>query len=110
MTFQRMTPPKSPKVVQRFPGGAPPDSTEPEALTIFRPIISYPEVLYTHLGDTAADRDTIVQFMLTQAATIKRGQVAGVPDPDVERVRIQVEVRSPAHDRSEERRVGKECR
>jgi hypothetical protein len=98
VTFQRMVPPKSVRAVQNFPGSAPPDSTEPESLTVFRPIIAYPEVLYTHLGDTAADRDTIVQFCLTRAAAIKRGQVAGLPDPDVERVHIRVEVRAPAHD------------
>jgi hypothetical protein len=81
----------------RFPAGS---TIEPAALTIFRPAIGYPEVLYTHLGDSAAARDTIVQHYLTQAAGIQpgSGDVAGLPDPDVEAVRITVEVRAPAHD------------
>ena len=96
ITFRRMVPPKSPRIV-RFPAGS---TIEPAALTIFRPAIGYPEVLYTHLGDSAAARDTIVQHYLTQAAGIQpgSGDVAGLPDPDVEAVRITVEVRAPAHD------------
>jgi hypothetical protein len=50
-----MVPPKSPRIV-RPPAGS---TIEPGALTIFRPAIGYPEVLYTHLGDSAAARDTI---------------------------------------------------
>jgi hypothetical protein len=96
VTFQRMVPPKSLTVV-RNPAGS---TVEPASLSVFRPVIGYPEVLYTHLGDSAAARDTIVQHYLTQAAGIQpgSGDVAGVPDPDVDRVRITVEVRAPAHD------------
>src|SRR5262249_23504166 len=63
ITFQRMLPPKSLRVERK-----PPKTNEPESLTVFRPIISYPEVLYTRLGGSAADRDTIIQHYLTQAA------------------------------------------
>ncbi len=98
VTFQRMVPPKSARIVRNLPAGAPPDSNEPESLMVFRPIIGYPEVLYTELGATAADRQTIVDSCLVQAAAIKRGQVAGLPDPDVARLRIRVEVRAPGHD------------
>ena len=47
----------------------------------------------------AAARDTIVQHYLTQANGIQPGgNVAGAPAPDVEAVRITVEIRAPAHD------------
>lgn len=104
LTFQRMVPPKSVRVVQRFPHNTPPSlplaPTEPQSITIFRPVIGYPEVLYTRLGDHAKDRATIVKHYLSHAAGIQpgSGDVAGLPDPDVERVRIIVEIRAPQHD------------
>jgi hypothetical protein len=100
LEFQRHVPPKSLRIVPNLPQGAPPAFLEPASLTVFRPVIGYPEVLYTRLGDHSADRDTIVQFYLTQAAGIQpgSGDVAGLPDPDVAAVRIVVEVRAPAHD------------
>jgi hypothetical protein len=57
----------------------------------------YPEILYTHLGDTATARDTI-RTTLVAAAKNAQTQVAGVPDPDVDAVSIEVLVRHPLHD------------
>ena len=100
LVFRRHVPPKSVRVDRKLPAGANADSPEPESLTVFRPTIGYPEVLYTELGATAADRKTIVDHYVTHASTIQpgSGDVAGLPDPDVERVRITVSVRAPAHD------------
>jgi len=89
LVFHRMVPPKSARV-----------AVEPGLLRVTRPVIGYPEVLFTGLGATAADRDAIVAHYLARAATIDPGSadVAGVPDPDVDRVRLTVEVAAPAHD------------
>jgi hypothetical protein len=87
--FVRMTPPKA-------VGLALTDDT----ITVTRPAVGYPEVLYTSLGATAADRATIVSHYLSSAAGAAPGSgtAAGVPDPDVAAVRITVEVGAPAHD------------
>ncbi|HET7487727.1 MAG TPA: hypothetical protein VFJ85_07340 [Acidimicrobiales bacterium] len=89
LEFVRMTPPKSVRL-----------ALTADALTVTRPVIGYPEVLYTSLGASAADRATIAAHYVTAAASApaRSGQVAGVPDPDVVAVRITVEVAAPAHD------------
>jgi hypothetical protein len=91
--FKRHVPPKSPRIdppVHRT------DKTPP-ALTFFRPLIGYPEVLFTRLGATDADRGEIVTFFTSNTAP-GTGKVVGLPDPDVEKLVILVEVRAPIHD------------
>ena len=101
-TFQRLIPPKAPQLVQLDSSGnvispQPGVPSAPASLIVSRPTIVYPEVLYTHLGDTAAARDTI-RTTLIAAAKNAQTQVAGLPDPDVDEVSIEVLVRHPLHD------------
>jgi len=106
--FQRAVPPKKPGLQLNFspvrPAGGyglwPPAAyltPEPESVTVTRPLLGYPEVLYTGLGDTDAHRGQITEY-LTSIANPGSGVVAGLPDPDVETLEIVVEVRTPAHD------------
>ena len=107
-TFQRLVPPKAPVVVQLDGSGnrIVPSTTNPAApaapasLVIGRPSIVYPEVLYTHLGDEAAWRDAIRNALVTSAKAAAPGTaaIAGLPDPDVTAVSIEVIVRHPLHD------------
>ncbi|MEA2297892.1 MAG: hypothetical protein QOF77_828 [Solirubrobacteraceae bacterium] len=94
-TFQRLVPPKSPTVVQApAPAAA---AGRPDSLIVTRPMIGYPEVLYTHLGDTEAARGQIRDHLVNHATTHQAG-TAGLPDPDVDAVDIEVSVRHPLHD------------
>jgi hypothetical protein len=100
-TFQRLVPPKAPIVEQRGKNGKvivakPGVASAPASLVVKRPSIVYPEVLYTHLGDQPAWRDTIRATLVTNAQTTKG--IAGLPDPDVVAVSIEVLVRHPLHD------------
>ena len=106
--FRRAVPPKKPGLQLNFSpakpeggyGSWPPaayQTPEPESLTVTRPLLGYPEVLYTGLGDTDAHRGQITEY-LTSIANPGSGVVAGLPDPDVETLEIIVEVRTPAHD------------
>jgi hypothetical protein len=107
--YLRTVPPKAPGVKLSFPAGAgvgyghyPPAQTgpvipEPQALTITRPLIGFPEVLFTGLGATDADRGAIVEY-LTTISKAGSGVVGGLPDPDVATLQIDVEVRTPLHD------------
>jgi len=106
--FRRAVPPKKPGLQLNFspdkPAGGygswPPgayQTPEPESLTVTRPLLGYPEVLYTGLGDTDAHRGQITEY-LTSIARPGHRVVAGLPDPDVETLEIVVEVRTPAHD------------
>ncbi|MBV8066514.1 MAG: hypothetical protein JO113_00955, partial [Candidatus Eremiobacteraeota bacterium] len=92
-TFQRIVPPKAPNVTPITGGGG---VGNPDSLTVVRPLIGYPEVLYTHLGDTAAARDAIRNALVTQATG--GAKLAGLVDPDVDHVEIAVAVRHPLHD------------
>jgi hypothetical protein len=101
-TFVRLVAPKAPQVAQLDSSGnvivpQPGAPSAPASLVIRRPAIVYPEVLYTHLGDTASARDTI-RATLIAAAKNAPNQVAGLPDPDVDAVSIEVRVRHPLHD------------
>src|SRR5258706_538754 len=58
LDFRRHVPPKSPRIELRVPAGG----TIPDRLTFYRPLIGYPEVLYTSLGQTDADRIDIGTF------------------------------------------------
>ena len=101
-TFQRLVPPKAPQVAQLDSKGnvitaQPGAPSAPASLVVSRPTIVYPEVLYTHLGDTVAARDTI-RTTLIAAAKNSPTQVAGLPDPDVDAVSIEVLVRHLLND------------
>jgi hypothetical protein len=110
--FQRLVPPKAPQVQQLDANGVPllvpvvpppagvnpAAATAPAALLVSRPLIVYPEVLYTHLGDQAAWRDTIRTTLVSAAKTAVKPAIAGLPDPDVAAVLIEVSVRHPLHD------------
>ncbi len=91
-TFQRLVPPKPPQV--RVVGA---NTKTPDSLFVGRPLIAYPEVLYTHLGDDTAARDAIRNALVTVALD-KSQPIAGLPDPDVVAVSIEVAVRHPLHD------------
>jgi hypothetical protein len=110
--FQRLVPPKAPMVRQLDGGGKAitPEANAPSApasLVVSRPSIVYPEVLYTHLGDEAAWRDTIRSALVTRAKSTAAGSatIAGLPDPDVAAVSIEVLVRHPLHDTGTENGV-----
>ncbi|HEY8063089.1 MAG TPA: hypothetical protein VID74_09840, partial [Gemmatimonadales bacterium] len=99
--FQRFVPPKAPVVQQLDKNGKPivaqPGvASAPAALFIKRPNIVYPEVLFTHLGDQPAWRDTIRAALVTNAKSTKG--IAGLPDPDVTAASIEVAARHPLHD------------
>jgi len=99
--FQRLVPPKAPVVEQRDQDGKPVVAqpsvpSAPASLFVRRPSIVYPEVLYTHLGDQAAWRDTIRATLVANATS--GASIAGLPDPDVAAVSIDVRVRHPLHD------------
>ncbi len=87
--FLRTVPPKQPLV--RSSG------LEPASLTFKRPLMGYPEVLFTSLGDTDAKRGKIVEHF-TQISNPGSGTVVGLPDPDVQALEITVEVRTPIYD------------
>ena len=70
-------------------------------------------MLYTHLGDTAASRETLRTTLVAAAAaavkaignppattnhTATEPRSAGLPDPDVDSVDIEVAIRHPLHD------------
>jgi hypothetical protein len=101
-TFQRLVPPKAPLIQQLDSGGNPITPqlgapTAPATLVVSRPLITYPELLYTHLGDTAAAR-TAIRNALVASAKGGTAPIAGLPDPDVDAVSIEVAVRHPLHD------------
>jgi len=93
LDFLRWVPPKKPGIRRDIPSGA----TIPEALTFMRPLIGYPEALYTALGDTDTHRGQIVEYF-TKNAHPGSGVVVGLPDPDVDTLEITIEVRTPLHD------------
>jgi hypothetical protein len=100
--FQRLVAPKAPLVKQLDAYGnlitaQPGVPSSPAALVVSRPLITYPEVLYTHLGDHVAWRNTI-RTTLVSAAKAGTSPIAGLPDPDVSAVSIEVLVRHPLHD------------
>jgi hypothetical protein len=100
--FQRLVPPKAPVVQQLDENGQPilaqaGVASAPASLVVNRPSIVYPEVLYTHLGDQPAWRDTIRTALVANAQSGTKG-IAGLPDPDVAAVSIEVRVRHPLHD------------
>ncbi|MBR0800651.1 hypothetical protein JQ615_35345 [Bradyrhizobium jicamae] len=101
LPFQRLIPPKAP-LVQQVDGNGKPivpvagTGSSPASLVVKRPNIIYPDVLYTHLGDLPASRDTIRATLVSSAKSTNG--IAGLPDPDVTAVSIEVGVRHPLHD------------
>jgi len=107
LDFRRAVPPKKPGIQVNLPtGGTSSNGTwpppkyvipEPASLTFTRPLIGYPEVLYTALGDTDGHRGKIVEYF-THNAHPGSGVVVGLPDPDAQTLALVVEVRTPLHD------------
>ena len=91
--FKRHVPPKSPRIDARLAAG----TKITDQLTLFRPLIGYPEATFTALGATDSDRIEIVKFF-TSSAKPGTGKIVGLPDPDIETMVIVVEVRTPIHD------------
>jgi len=88
--FQRYIPPKAARVQTNFQSGL------LSSLLIWRPLIGYPELLFAGVDPSA------VGTLLSQIAAAKAArQPLGANDPDVKRVRIAVEARTPAHDTSD---------
>lgn len=85
--FRRFIPPGSPRIAEPVEN---PDGT----LTLFihRPLLGYPALVYTPLAN-AEDR-----LLADATAAAAEGRLAGFPDPDVTRIRIDVTVASLEHD------------
>ena len=64
-------------------------------ITVRRPLLGYPELLYAGLGQEVVDGLVAQAEQARQGNNGKLTQVLGVPDPDVEKLRIIVEVRAP---------------
>ncbi|HYV88453.1 MAG TPA: hypothetical protein VFA91_07730, partial [Candidatus Polarisedimenticolia bacterium] len=107
--FQRLLPPKGFQLDTKV---VPPrTSQQPDQILLQRPIIGYPEALFTpRYGSDPAIREAARAAMLAQLGLGPDGQPipktqrvddrggVGLPDPDVVRVEITVEVRALAHD------------
>lgn len=81
-----------PKAVT-FPAtrGVPPQPID--RLSFARPVLGYPEFQFAGITDEAVVQKLIA--LIPPPGTIK---ILGVPDPDVDKFRLEVEVRTPAHD------------
>ncbi|MDH6247768.1 hypothetical protein [Mycobacterium sp. OTB74] len=64
-----------------------------DSLSFARPIFGYPEFQFAGITDEAVVKKLIAQ--IPPPGTIK---ILGVPDPDVDKFQLAVEVRTPAHD------------
>jgi hypothetical protein len=93
--FRRFLPPKTVRVQVE------PERPEPfmmpdplRKITVWRPLLGYPELTFTGVADEA-----VVSELMRRLPDAKRDKKAlGVPDPDVQWLRIAVQVRAPAHD------------
>jgi hypothetical protein len=105
--FKRHVPPKAVRVAStpsRPPMPAPgviPARSAPATLTaleVLRPLIGYPEMRFTGLGD--ADLSRFRQLIGLGVTTLpgEPAAIFGIPDPDVDTLHIIVEARSLAHD------------
>jgi hypothetical protein len=87
--FKRYLPPKAARIQSTLQNNA------LSEILVWRPLISYPELLFAGVDSSA------VAGLLSQVADAKNvRQALGANDPDVKRVRIAVEARTPAHDTS----------
>ncbi len=87
--FRRFLPPKA--VTFPLTRGKPPQPIG--SLSFARPILGYPEFRFAGITDEAVVQKLIA--MIPPPGTVK---ILGVPDPDVDKFRVAVEVRTPAHD------------
>jgi hypothetical protein len=97
--FRRYLAPKAARVKKQFAT----DPNQPMALSLQRPLLGYPEALFTLRG--AANQAAIAAYFSSQALSLPRPPPTGapppqigVPDPDVDRVQFTVEARTPAGD------------
>ena len=88
--FQRYIPPKAARVQTNF------QNSLLSSLLVWRPIIGYPELLFA-----GVDPSNVGALLGQVAAAIAVRQPLGANDPDVQRARITVEARTPAHDSSD---------
>jgi len=108
VSFARFTPPKGFGVTSDATPQAP---FQPTQIVLRRPIIGYPEALFTPRYGTqqkiaAATRSAMLAQLglapdgspLPKSQRVADHLTVGVPDPDVKRVEIVVEVRALAHD------------
>lgn len=87
--FRRFLAPKA--VTFPLTRGTPPQPID--SLSFARPILGYPEFQFAGITVEAVVQKLIA--MIPPPGTIK---ILGVPDPDVDKFRLAVEVRTPAHD------------
>jgi hypothetical protein len=90
--FRRYLAPKAARVTEQ-PSS---DPNRPAAIVVQRPLLGYPEALYTQRG--ATNQSAIAAYFSSQALLSPRPRTIGVPDPDVDRVQFTVEARTPAGD------------
>ena len=90
--FRRFVAPKAPRV--RIEASASP--AQPSSLSVQRPLLGYPEALYTQKG--APNQGDVAAYFSKQASLSPRPRQIGVPDPDVDRVQFTVEAKTPALD------------
>lgn len=111
LDFVRHVPPKAVRVETdpARPPTPPPPTTPGEliapipvqtltAIRVLRPLIGYPEMRFAGLSDADLGR---FRQQIAQGITLAPGAPApvfGIPDPDVDTLRIAVEARSLAHD------------
>ncbi len=93
--FRRYVAPKAVRVKPK----ASADPNQPEALSVQRPLLGYPEAMYTQRG--ATNQAAVAAYFSAQALKSPRPKQIGVPDPDVDRVQFAVEARTPAGDAAE---------
>ena len=105
--FVRNVPPKSARIKTDIPLPAPGEANKEvstvNTVDVWRPLIGYPELVFTGIDDPA-----VVQALLAAAPAARAvGEGVGVNDPDVTHLRVAVQVRAPAHDPGpEDRRDG----
>ncbi len=88
--FKRYLPPKAVRLQSTL------QNNVLSKILVWRPLMGYPELLFAGVDPSA------VNTLLSQIAAAKAGhQILGANDPDVQRVRISVEARTPAHDTSD---------
>jgi hypothetical protein len=94
--FRRRVPPKAARVAAEWhqpPVGQ--GGRYLKRIQVRRPLLGYPELLYAGLGQEVVDGLVAQAEQARQGNNGKLTQVLGVPDPDVEKMRIIVEVRAP---------------
>jgi hypothetical protein len=105
--FKRHVPPKAVRIVTSPPRppmpapGVAPTPTAPMplvALDVLRPLIGYPEMRFTGLGDADLLRFRQLIGLGVKMAPGEPAGLFGLPDPDVDTLHIVVEARSLAHD------------